>query len=484
MVKIEKRLEFLVEQYNVFMDEEIDGLIQELTESGHEVTKIEIKGINSMGIEENTILAILSSVITNEDKNRIRKTVRIHEDIFAAMIAADPTENKMYLQWMLTIFSKLIKDGHIEEAIRFGDEDLPQANEYLQLFEGNKRKRLFKELTESNYALKNLTDTTNINQYKSLSQLFDAVDPFIERDSSDFERSMQRFVDAGQALMPVKDRNFTLFIPLTRDANVLFNNFASWCTVRPGNGMFESYTNNSTPLSKKSKIYIIIDNKFLRGEYNEENGIPNNMMYQIHFESKQLRDRSNGPNQNIYTSILSKSEALSNFFYEELTPHAKAFKGALSDNYYVDYLIQFGFTNILFDMLDIDQPTIRFKKREIPKLPDLSKFKNTFAIYLGEINLTELHPSIFSLPKLEVLAIPKNKVTSIPKEIGICQSLVFINLLGNQITEIPDEIANLDTTRGGRLHRISVRKSEIGEKNYKKLERLLPSVCLTDNVDI
>lgn len=488
MANIENRLKFLADKYNVFLDEETDGIIEKLIEDGHKVVKVNSANATMVGVDTDTVYAILDTFVSKtseyegEEVVSYKSNVSVHEDIFASMIAADPTENKMYLQWMLTIFTRLIKSGKIDDAIRFGAEDLPQANQYLELFEGNKRKRLFRELSKTNYALMSISDTTNINQYKSLSQLFDAVDPFIERDLSGFERNMKRFVDAGQAEMPVKDRNFTLFIPLTRDANVLFNEAASWCTVRPGNGMFDSYTNRSTPTSSKSKIYIIIDNRFLRGEFDSGN-IPNDMMYQMHFESKQLRDRSNGANTNIYDNIISKSEALANFFYEELTPHAKKFSGTLNDNYYVDYLIQFGFTNILFDMLDKDQPTIRFKSREIPVLPDLSRFTNTTMIFLAEIKLRELSPSIFTLPNLEVLAVPKNMLTSLPKEIGKCKKLVFLNLVGNMITDIPDEIAKLDKTNGGSLYRISVRKDEIGEANYKRLRKLLPSVLLTDNID-
>jgi len=476
MAKIDKRIEFLADKYGVFMEEETESIVEGLIEDGFEVSKIEhMEHSNDFDLGESKVLAILYSKITNEDKARVRTWVKIHEDIFAAMIAADPTPNKIYLQWMLTIFSRLIKDGKVEDAIRFGVEDLPQANEYLGLFNGNKRKRIFKELCESNYALKGITDPTNINQYKSLSQLFDSVDPFIERVPSDLEKSMNRFVDAGQAEIPVKDRNFTLFIPLTTEANVLFDKFASWCTAKAGNSMFNSYISRNTPLSNKSKIYIIINNKFFKGESDE--------LYQIHFESQQLRDRSNGPNKKIYDTVISKSEALANFFYDELTPLAKAHTGKLNNNIYVDYLIEFGFTNILFDMLDEDQPTIRFADRAIPKLPDLSRFKNVDMIYLGNISLRELSPSIGLLPKLGVLAIPNNKLVSLPKEIGNCRKMVFINIVGNKITEIPDEIAQLDRTKGGQLYRISVRKKDIGESNYKKLKRLLPSVILTESVD-
>lgn len=475
MAKIDKRIEFLAEKFDIFMDDEMEGLVSQLEEDGCEVTTI------TSGHNGGEPIAILYVTVTNEDKGRVRRGVKVHENIFASMIAADPTPNKIYLQWMLTVFTRLIKDGQINDAIRFGCEDLPQANEYLELFDGNKRKRLFKELSTSNYALMDMEDPTNINQYKSLSQLFDAVDPFIERDPSDFERAMKRFVDAGHAEMPVRDRNFTLFIPLTRDANVLFNGFASWCTVRPGNGMFDNYTNYSTPTSKKSKIYIIIDNRFLEGDYDEARGIPNDFLYQIHFESQQLRDRSNGPNKNIYDSILSKSEALSNFFYKELKPQAQKYKGSLKKNMYVDYLIQFGFTDILFDMLDENQPSIRFKDRAIPTIPSLKKFKNVEHLFLGNTQLRELSPTISELPKLGILSVPKNKLTSLPREIGKCRNLTFMNLLDNPIKDIPQEIAQLDESNGGKLYRISVRKKDVGEENYERLRKLLPNVMLTEN---
>ena len=75
-----------------------------------------------------------------------------------------------------------------------------------------------------------------------------------------------------------------------RDASVLFGKFAGWCTAVAGNGMFANYTNYKTPISSKSKIYIIIDNEFLNGKF-EENSLPNEVMYQIHFESKEIRDK-------------------------------------------------------------------------------------------------------------------------------------------------------------------------------------------------
>ncbi len=391
------------------------------------------------------------------------------------MIASDPTEHKMYLQWMLTLFTRLIKDENtktlassIESAIRLVEEDLPQANAYLTLFEDNKRKRKFKELCKSSYGLKHVIDPTNINQYKSLSQLFDAVDPFIEKEPSAVERTLHKFVESGQALIPVKDRKYTLYIPKTTAASVVFGSFANWCTAREGNGMFNSYTTgHKKPNGKDSDIYIIINNKFFTKESEE--------LYQIHFETKQLKDRKNGDNVSIFENVLSESESLTNFFYEELIKMAKEYKKGIDTNKYLDYLIQFGFAESLFELLEEDTPIIKFMGREIPKLPDVSRFKMADQFVIVSAKLVELHPSIGKLENLELLSLAKNRLKSLPKEIGQLKNLTFLNITENPIQDIPSEIAYLDKSRGGSLYRIAVDEKDIGAKNYQRLKELLPS---------
>ena len=188
------RLTFLAEQFDVF---EYDGVA-----ATYEAKIAELKEKNELIAPifspDGKLLALVSE--KKNEKGRTLKKISVVSDVFANMIAADPTENRMYIQWMLNTFSRLIKAGDehsIDSAIRFVHEDLPQANVYLILFEDNKRKRKFKELCESSYSLKHVSDPTNINQYKSLSQLFDAVDPFIEREPSAVERTMNKFVDSG-----------------------------------------------------------------------------------------------------------------------------------------------------------------------------------------------------------------------------------------------------------------------------------------------
>ncbi len=465
-----KRLEYLVKRYDIFETDtkSLDDKVNEFTRKGSFVKDIIGSSGNIIGLEsliENIKVDGAGNKIT-----KIKKTISVSFDVFSEMVKSDPTKNKQHTQWMLDTFIRLLKDSNYSDAVRFVEEDLPLAKEYLEIFEQNKKKRKFKELCNSSYVLKGtVNDPTNINQYKSLSQLYDAVDPFIERDSSDMEKQMQRFVDAGQALIPVKDRKFTVFIPLTRDASVLFDKFASWCTATPNNGMFNSYTSNLKPNGKKSNIYIVIDHRFYKGDLDD------NYLYQIHFESGQVRNRKQNGRGNFFEDVILKSDGVSKFLHEELTTMAKQLK-KIENNKYIDFLVRFGWTEALFDIMDDYTPIIKFKDREVPKMPDISKFKELHTLIIANGKLHELHPSIGKLKNIREIILPNNNLKSLPKEIGNLNNLLFINLLGNKIKDIPDEIKYLDETNGGSLYRIACNRNEIGEDNYKKLRTLLPSV--------
>ena len=467
-INVKDRLTFLAETFDVFEcggeDNSVDKKIKSLVKEGYTPKVITSR--------TGAVLAILSEKVT--EKERISQNISVCSSVFADMIAADPTDNKMYLQWMLNLFVRLLKNkdnGDIEMATRLVVEDLPQANKYLTVFEDNKRKKKFKELCKGSYILIHVSDPTDINQYKSLSQLFDAVDPFIEKEPSALERTLQKFVDIGQAEIPVRDRKFTLFIPKTTEANVAFEDFANWCTTRKGNGMFKSYTDgHRKPNGDKSDIYIIIPNLFFEGKTKE--------LFQIHFETNQLKDRQNGSNVSIFENVLSESEGITNFFYKELIGMAKGFKKGIENNKYLDYLIKFGFAESLFELIDIETPTIRFMTREIPKMPDISKFSKLDQLIICNAKMHELHPSIGKLTNLEMLVLTENKIKSLPKEIGLLKNLTFLNLIGNPIQEIPNDIAYLDKSNGGSLHRIAVKEEDIGPENYQKLKRLLPSVLI------
>jgi len=88
-------------------------------------------------------------------------------------------------------------------------------------------------------------------------------------------------------------------------------------------------------------------------------------LYQIHFESNQIKNKSNGSNVSIFEQVLSESEGVTNYFKEELMGMAKDFKKGLENNRYLDYLIQFGFAESLFEMLDADTPDYKIYENKL-----------------------------------------------------------------------------------------------------------------------
>jgi Leucine-rich repeat (LRR) protein len=250
----------------------------------------------------------------------------------------------------------------------------------------------------------------------------------------------------------------------------VFEEFANWCTARKGNGMFTSYTNNKKPDGKKSDIYIIIDNNFFTGKSKD--------IYQIHFESGQIKDRQNGQNVDIFKQVLTESEGIANFFYEELLGMAKIDRNNIENNRYLKYLIQFGFSESVFELIDESTSSIRFMTSNIKKIPNISRFKMLDQLIITNAGLTHVDSSIGSVGDLVMLVLAGNALTEIPREIGNLKKLKFMNLVGNPLRTIPDEIKYLDKTNGGSLLRLCVKEEDIGAEKIKKLKELLPSATI------
>jgi hypothetical protein len=178
------RLTFLAEQFDIFECDIEENAAQQ------KIAELKADGFDGKAFKnsQDNVIGLISTKIN--DRGRTLKKVSIFSGVFVNMLESDPTDNKIYLQWMLNLFSQMLKNGDeqsLTSALRLVEEDLPQAKVYLMLFEDNKRKKKFKDLCLNSYSLKHVSDPTNINQYKSLSQLFDAVDPFIEREPSAVE---------------------------------------------------------------------------------------------------------------------------------------------------------------------------------------------------------------------------------------------------------------------------------------------------------
>jgi hypothetical protein len=89
--------------------------------------------------------------------------------------------------------------------------------------------------------------------------------------------------------------------------------------------------------------------------------------------------------------------------------------------------------------------TIILDINPITKFPKVfSQMKSLKRIYLKHCEITELDPMIFSLSSLDWLSLKGNKIRWILPEIIHTRPGALINLENNWITELPDEMGNMD----------------------------------------
>lgn len=430
--------------------------------------KISIKPLTSPEGELLALMLIEESAYTNPEtgKQEVNKKikVRVGEKVFEDATNADPTPKKVYVQWILKTFVNFIKEGHMEEATRFVDEDLPQANEYLEVFDKVKNTKIFSETGSP----------TDINQYKDLSQLYSAVDPFIEKEVGQLEGDILKYVKANRAKVLYQDSNWMVYQPLDRDANCVMSAYASWCTAREGNTMFKSYTTERgrlEPDGSPSKIYVIINKDVLKGKSNE--------VYQFHFESDQFKDRNNGSNINLY-QFFQKNPKLGNFFKNVLTPLAKQVGGSLQRNNYLKILMAMGEVDDIFNFIDTDTKELDLSGMQLPKLPNvLGKFKEVTQLVASNVGLHELPDSIGEMTNLTMLLLSNNNLKSLPESIGKLKNLEILNIRGNDIKKLPKTLSGLDPENGGSLFRISLDKDKLSSDEMEKLKKMLPNSSIS-----
>jgi hypothetical protein len=384
--------------------------------------------------------ALIALILTDE---KDRSKVRISETTFDNIVNADPTSNKIYVQWLLKILIEFIKHKDFEEATRFVDEDLPQLNYSLEVFDEIKNLNKFKAYAANTSELPN--NPSNILSYTSIQQLYLAIEPYVEKaDASELEKALNKFIKLKEARIVYEDNKWLVYEPLTRDANCALPNpgLVSFCTARPGNTNFATYTTgggNTGPGGETSRIYDIINKKVLTGESGE--------VYQFHFESEQWKDASNGPNIDL-GKFLDKNTGLYNFFMGILQDLAKRIRvNDLEKNKYLKILSKIGGIDNILDYFDPEVAALDLRKYYIKNLPsDIGKFKNLHSLNISGTRMESLPDELANLENLQVLFASNNNIKELPKNFGYIPSLVFLNLNGNPIKDLPESIKKLGDT--------------------------------------
>tara|TARA_R110000851_G_scaffold196444_2_gene347372 strand:- start:15362 stop:16795 length:1434 start_codon:yes stop_codon:yes gene_type:complete len=465
-----KRIEFLAKMFDVFTEEDLGKM------STNELNDDTII-YNTDASGDETIYAVHDwnkRKLKNENLYVVGK-VRVYEDVFVEMVQADPTEHKEYVQWMLTTFVRFIKQDKGTKAIHFSGDDLGKASEYLEIFHTEKHKPKFKALCKRNKAFKDITDPSNINQYRDLSQLYDAVDPYIIRNPSKLEKDVRISAKLGNGVIPYEDRKMIVFIPKNIKASRLFSKYSSWCTTS-NSETFNSYRRDKTSKNGKSDLYIMIPKTFLLAEDDPER---TDEIYQLHFERRMYMNRSDRTIDNM-SEFFDVNIGLGQYFYDELISFARANHKNYQKNRYVDALKKFGFTDLMFDVLPIETKNVHLINESISNLEGINKFKDVYVLSLRDCKIVDVHSNIGDLVKLNILSLPNNKIKKLPSSIGKLKNLTVINVSGNPIKELPEAIKELDTSNGGSLEYFSYGKNQLSDKLVEQLEEWLPNATLNE----
>lgn len=469
------RIEYLKNQFGVISKDEFEELSKaEKSKKRVKPTSrdasSDVEGVETPK-EKNYILTpiknpegeLIALILTDE---KDRSKVRISETTFDNIVNADPTSNKIYVQWLLKILIEFIKHKDFEEAIRFIDEDLPQLNYSLEVFDEIKNLNKFKAYAANTSELP--SNPSNILSYTSIQQLYLAIEPYVEKaDASELEKAINKFIKLREARIVYEDGKWLVYEPLTRDANCALPNpgLVAFCTARPGNSNFDSYTTGSSylgPGGETSRIYDIINKKVLTGESGE--------VYQFHFESEQWKDASNGPNIDL-GKFLDKNPGLGNFFMKILQDLSKRIKvNDLEKNKYLKILSKIGGIDNILDYFDVESNSIDLKGYRLKNLsPDIGNFKKVYSLSLNNVGIETLPDELTKMENLGILFIPNNNIKELPKNLGDISELKILSLEGNPLKGLPDSIKKLD----GKLLKLKLPK-EMSDQAKIKVEKLLP----------
>lgn len=442
-----KRLDFIRNKYNIYNDlEEIPNTI--------EIVSKFVSGEPILLFDQNTGLEFIS------------------ESAFRILIKTDPTKKKLYVQWLTQILINYLKISDHVHMVRMLNEDMNQINSSLNLFDQLKKTKIFKDTAKYINGFSNVKDVCDINQIKSIDRLFTIVDPYIKRDYSGLLEIIKNSIILKQGEQLYEDHLFLVYKPTKLTGSTIFKEYASWCTCKPQNSMFKSYTDRLKPNGSKSDLLVFINKKDLT-------------LFQIHFESRQVNTHYNVNDiEGFKKKYLDMSEGLSIFINDYLINLLKMSidgdKGKiLSDlvDVYADYLFSFGFINDVINLLFKTSLDITVSGVLCKQSLDLYEIKKTKYLRLFSLGLKEF-PILNKINEIEIITLFDNSISYFPDDLKPYKNIKSLNLKKNLIKHIPDNISDLDPSNGGSLIYLCITNNQLNDYNKNKLKELLPNVTV------
>ena len=175
----------------------------------------------------------------------------------------DPTPNKQYIQPVMNMY--------IKDKIK-GFEDSQRLRDALALFARFKQR----------------LDKRDINQYASLHELEDAIEPHeLELTKKEKRQQGEYHIDPSSYDTFAESARYVVIIPITSQASCSFGAGTKWCTASKGSSeYFDEY-------KQEGPLYIV---RTKDANYDKDSIIAtSNPLYQFHFESGQFMNVQDRP---------------------------------------------------------------------------------------------------------------------------------------------------------------------------------------------
>lgn len=395
--------------------------------------------------------------------------------ILKLITEADPTPNKEYVQWVLMMYTRILKDR--EPTSGFDDEANKMGGDSFLFFEN--LAKLFDALTTF-HRIKNTKllsqDQKDIYTYRSIdsfvatvmtAQIVPAEIQTSGADNTINVLSSKELdeIKHNRAKLLYQDQDWIVVHTVTQEANAVFGENTTWCTAGTRHStMFEHY-------NRQGKLFVLLKNKAGAAAHLKTN--PLNRM-QFHFESDQFM---NSLDRRIDILLFFRDYPnVKNYFREYIVESLlKVHKSKVDEMLKV--LKKYGMVRELI-------PILRDMKTKVLNLTGFVSGNSDFE--LGELGtiitledltlrdcmMTEVPEAIRPLKNLKILRLSGNKIKKIPSWINEFPKLEQLNVMKNEICEPFDVsgLTNLISLNMG--FNKSMKELPTGLKNLKKLEEI------------
>jgi Leucine-rich repeat (LRR) protein len=431
--------------------------------------------LTSLPQKNHDVVSKIFELVPKGAEDAILETIQrcTMQDVYKAIVEADPTPNKEYVQWILTMYTRILKD-RVPKTTFEAEENTLGGFAYLffeNLYKVADALKIFHKIKNTKLLS---TDHKDIYTYKSIEHFVEVVfsvnlDVSTEINPDVLNPNELAQLASKTASILYQDPDWVIVHTVTQGANSVFGEQTTWCTAgtRWG-GMFDNY-------NKQGKLFVLIKNKVGTQSHIKSN--PENRL-QFHFESDQYM---NALDRRIdILKFFKDNYGVKNYFRDYIVNTLMKKSPKIEDM--IKTLNKFGMVKDLVPILkdmkvkQLDLSGVIGKNGEF-ELETLGEVITLEELIIRDCELEHVPEPIRRLKNLKELRLSGNKITTIPTWINELKTLEVLNVMKNQIEQPFDisGLSNLQEVHVGfnkKLHSLPT-----GIKHLKMLQSVDCSLC-------